>query len=113
MRALNRLLPTCRPLFRAAIGLALVFGPLFGPTPAALVAVPVGTPAEEYEEKTEGAKSVVEWAAPTRAKGGRPASTGAGRPAQPRTNPASPGSALTRAAFCDPFRNGLGSPFRC
>ena len=105
-------------VFRALLALGLVFCPLLqfsAASPAASLArsAPVpGPTGQPEEEKSEEHKSGTECAAP--ARGGRSSGPSDERSvlSPPRTSNYRSG-ALPRAASADPFRNGLGCPFRC
>lgn len=117
-------MPSARPpkptflFFRALVALGLVFCPLLQVTSASPVAIPVrsapvpGPTGQPEEEKSEEHKTGTECSAP--ARGGKSSAPSDERSiaAPPRTSDRRSG-ALPRAAAADPFRNGLGCPFRC
>jgi hypothetical protein len=101
--------------FRALIALGLVFCPLLQFSAAAPVTISVPVPgptSQPEEEKSEESKPGSVCSA--LARGGRSLdpSDERSRAALTRTSNSRSG-ALPRAATVDPFRNGLGCPFRC
>ncbi len=100
---------------RALVALGLALFPLLQ-APAAPTTFPssANSTGQTEEEKSEEVKSVAGCAIPVRGDRKSPAPPG-GRPVvTPSRIPDSPpGAALPRAASADPFRNGLGCPFRC
>jgi len=105
-------------VFRALLALGLVFCPLLqfsvtSPTAASARSAPVpGPTGQPEEEKSEEHKSGTECAAPVRDRRSSGSSDERSVTTQPRTSNCRSG-ALPRAASADPFRNGLGCPFRC
>jgi hypothetical protein len=102
-------------LLRVLLALGLAFVPVLRSPAAVGSSSPLGSPTsplEEEEEKRGEAKSAAE-----AARSDRQPRTSKVRPTGPSRSDPSAGlsatSALTRAAPLDPFRNGLGSPFRC
>jgi hypothetical protein len=102
--------------FRVLLALGLVFCPLLqGSAFPAVLPVPASSSGQTEEEKSEEVKSVGEWAAPARGdrKPTPPSSDERPVAAPARVPDSSSARALPRAASADPFRNGLGCPFRC
>ena len=104
--------------FRVLVALGLVFCPLFQFSAASPVAIPTssapapGPTGQPEEEKSEEHKSGTECSAPVR--GGRSSGPSDERSvASPSRVSSHRSGALPRAAVADPFRNGLGCPFRC
>ena len=97
------------------MALGLVLFPALRAPATASPASPLGSPTaplEEEEEKRGEAKSAAESAtADRRTRRDSPPTTATGHLTRPTITAAS--SVLSRAAPLDPFRNGLGSPFRC
>ena len=106
-------------VFRALVALGLVFCPLLRfsaaapavvlPLPSAPAPGPTGQPEEEKSEENKPGSECT-----AQARGGRSSD-----PSDERSTAAVPrisncrSGALPRAASADPFRNGLGCPFRC
>jgi hypothetical protein len=105
-------------VFRALVAFGLVICPLTQFSTAAPTVLPTssvpapGPTGQPEEEKSEEHKSGSECAAP--ARGGRSSGPSDERSvaSPPRASNFRSG-ALPRAAVADPFRNGLGCPFRC
>jgi hypothetical protein len=108
--------------FRVLVALGLVFFPLLlspAASPSRLATpaspfTPTGPTGQSEEEKTGENRAAVEWSAPARGDrrtGGPPGGRVSLNPA--RTSNSTSGAILSRAASSDPFRNGLGCPFRC
>ena len=102
-------------LLRVLLALGLAFVPVLRAPAAVSTSSPLGSPTsplEEEEEKRGEAKSAAE-----AARSDRQPRTDKVRSTGPSRGFLSAGlattSALNRAAPLDPFRNGLGSPFRC
>lgn len=105
--------------FRALIALGMLVCPLSQFSAASPVVLPVrsapppGPTGQPEEEKSEQTKSGAACTAPARGvrRVGRPAAERSA--AAPARVPDCKSGALPRAAAADPFRNGLGCPFRC
>ena len=104
-------------IVRAIVALGLVFCPLTQFSTASPTALPVpsapasGPTGQPEEEKSEEHKSGAECAAPARS--GRATGPSDERSAAtPLRISDCRSGALPRAAAADPFRNGLGCPFR-
>jgi hypothetical protein len=105
-------------VFRALIAFGLVFCPLLRfsaaappvtPTQSAPSPGPTGQPEEEKSEETKSSAG-----SSATARGGRPSGPSDERSvASPTRTSNCRSGALPRAASADPFRNGLGCPFRC
>jgi hypothetical protein len=94
--------------------IVLAVGLLFFPA-VCTIASPLAYPAPSEEERPAETETVANWSIAPRER--RPF---APPDARPTPAPASPsltqthaGPALARAASVDPFRNGLGAPYRC
>jgi hypothetical protein len=101
--------------FRALVALGLAFFPLLQ-APAAPTTFPssANSTGQTEEEKSEEVKSVAGCATPVRGDRKPPTPPDERPVVTPSRIPdSSPGAALPRAASADPFRNGLGCPFRC
>jgi hypothetical protein len=102
-------------VFRALLALGLVFCPLLQFSAACPAVIPVPSapaPGQPEEEKSEEQKSGTECATPARDRRSSGPSDERSVASTPRLSDYRSG-ALPRAAAADPFRNGLGCPFRC
>jgi hypothetical protein len=106
-------------VFRALVALGLVFCPLAQFSTAAPAALPTqsapapGPTGQPEEEKSEEHKSGTECAAPSRGDRRSGGPFGDRSTVSPSRISNCRSGALPRAATADPFRNGLGCPFRC
>jgi hypothetical protein len=107
-------------VFRALVALGLVFCPLLQFSAASPAVIPVRTTApasgptgQPEEEKSEEHKSGTECATPSRGDRRSGGPSGEQSTVSPSRISDCRSGALPRAAAADPFRNGLGCPFRC
>jgi hypothetical protein len=94
--------------------IVLAVGLLFFPA-AFSIASPRAVPIPSEEERPAETETVVNWSIAPRER--RPSTPPGARlslvPTSPFSTQAHAGPILARAASVDPFRNGLGSPYRC
>jgi hypothetical protein len=94
--------------------IVLAVGLLFFPA-AFSIASPRAVPVPSEEERPAETETVVNWSTAPRER--RPSTPSDARlslaPVSPFSALAHAGPILSRAASVDPFRNGLGAPYRC
>jgi hypothetical protein len=92
----------------------LAVGLLFFPAVFS-IASPRAVPVPSEEERPAETETVTNWSTAPRER--RPSAASEARPspapASPSLTQTHAGPALARAASVDPFRNGLGAPYRC
>ena len=108
-----RLTPTL--VLRVLMALGFAVCPLLRPTVGVAAPVLASSEEEERPEENRGSSEAEgeQWAARGDRRADRPTARSVADPVPLPSASARPAPPLPRAATVDPFRNGLGSPYRC